>query len=202
MTTRPSTAWRGADVEIILEFERDYPEPKVVKLEQNYRSTQNILDAAYNVVRNNRGRKEKRLWTENAQGEPINLYEAENEQEEAVFVARTIGEGMTAGRRVYGDFAVLYRTNAQSRVLEEVFINCEIPYKIVGGLRFYERKEIKDIWPTCASSTTPRLVSLRRVINVPARGIGARTWQRSRRWRSSSNVSLWDVVTTCPPSTA
>jgi len=187
--------WRGADVKIILEFERDYPEAKIVKLEQNYRSTQNILDAANHVVRHNRGRKEKRLWTENAQGEEISLYEAMNEQEEGVFLATTIREEIQTKERRYADFAVLYRTNAQSRVLEEVFINYKIPYKIVGGVRFYERREIKDIMAYLRLVHNPYdSVSLRRVINVPARGIGAGTWQKIEDMAQLKNVSLSEVA--------
>jgi DNA helicase-2/ATP-dependent DNA helicase PcrA len=187
--------WRGADVRIILAFERDYPDAKVVKLEQNYRSTQNILDAAWNVVRRNRGRKEKKLWTENIAGEEITLHEAPNEQEEAVFVAATIREGIKAAGRRYSDFVVLYRTNAQSRVFEEIFINYKIPYKIIGGLRFYERREIKDMLAYLRLVHNPYdTVSLRRVINVPARGIGAGTWQKIEERAALQNVSLWDVV--------
>ena len=188
--------WRGADVEIILRFERDYPEAKIIKLEQNYRSTQNILDAAYHVVRNNRGRKDKRLWTENIAGEEIALFEAMNEQEEGVFLATTIGEEMAKDGRKYSDFAVLYRTNAQSRVLEEVFINYKIPYKIVGGVRFYERREIKDIMAYVRLVHNPfDSVALRRVINVPTRGIGTTTWQKIEERAQIKNLSLWDVVT-------
>ena len=188
--------WRGADVEIILRFERDYPEAKIIKLEQNYRSTQIILDAANHVVKNNKGRKEKRLWTENIAGEEIALFEAMNEQEEGVFLATTIQNEMEQKARKYSDFAVLYRTNAQSRVLEEVFINYKIPYKIVGGVRFYERREIKDIMAYVRLVHNPfDSVALRRVINVPARGIGTTTWQRIEERAQIKNLSLWDVVT-------
>lgn len=190
-------SWRGADVSIILEFERDYPEAKIIKLEQNYRSTQNILDAAYNVVRNNRGRKDKKLWTENHAGEEINLYEALNEQEEAVFVANTVTKEIKSKQtpRNYSDFAVLYRTNAQSRALEEVLINYRIPYKIIGGVRFYERREIKDIMAYLRLVYNPYdSVSLRRVINVPTRGIGTGTWQKIEQKAMEQNISLWDAV--------
>jgi DNA helicase-2/ATP-dependent DNA helicase PcrA len=188
-------SWRGADVKIILRFERDYPEAKIVKLEQNYRSTQTILDAAYNVVRNNRGRKEKKLWTENHAGEEISLFEAMNEQEEAVFVATTVTDEVKRKGRSMHDFAVLYRTNAQSRVFEEVFINYKIPYKIVGGVKFYERREIKDMLAYLRLVYNPYdSVSLRRVINVPARGIGAGTWQKIEERAQFSGVSLWDAV--------
>ena len=188
--------WRGADVKIILAFERDYPEAKIVKLEQNYRSTQTILDAAYNVVRNNRGRKDKRLWTENIAGEEITLFEAMNEQEEGVFIATNVAEHIKKKTHRYQDCAVLYRTNAQSRVLEEVFINYKIPYKIIGGVRFYERREIKDIMGYLRLVHNPYdSVALRRVINVPARGIGAGTWQKIEERSQIKDETLWDIVT-------
>ena len=188
-------SWRGADVSIILAFERDYPQARIVKLEQNYRSTKNILDAAYNVVRNNRGRKDKRLWTENVHGEEISLHEAMNEQEEAVFVASTVHEDRIARKRRLSDFAVLYRTNAQSRVMEEVFINYKIPYKIVGGVRFYERREVKDMLSYLRLVHNPYdSVALRRVINVPTRGIGTGTWQKIEERATITNKALWDVV--------
>ncbi len=188
-------SWRGANVQIILDFERDYPEAKLIKLEQNYRSSKNILDAAYHIVRNNRGRKEKRLWTEKDAGNDITLFEAMNEQEEGVFVAMTIREEMKTKKRGAGDFAVLYRTNAQSRVLEEVFINYKIPYKIVGGVRFYERREIKDIMAYVRLVHNPYdSVALRRIINVPARGIGAGTWEKMEIRAQVEGVSLWDVA--------
>ncbi|MDX1935307.1 MAG: DNA helicase PcrA [Capsulimonadales bacterium] len=187
--------WRGADVEIILSFERDYPEAKIVKLEQNYRSTKNILDTAYHVVRNNRNRADKRLRTDNPQGEEITLHEAANEQEEGVFIAGVVQDAVRKGQRRYGDFAVLYRTNAQSRVLEEMLINYRIPYRIVGGLKFYERKEIKDILAYLRLVHNPYdSVSLRRVINVPTRGIGAGTLAKVEERANFMNVTLWDVV--------
>jgi superfamily I DNA/RNA helicase len=188
--------WRGADVEIILSFERDYPNAKIVKLEQNYRSTKNILDTAYHVVSKNRNRAEKRLWTENPIGEEINLHEAANEQEEGIFIATIIGDQKRKKARKYSDFAILYRTNAQSRVLEEVLINYRIPYRIIGGLKFYERKEIKDILAYVRLVHNPYdSVALRRVINVPARGIGAGTWTKIEERAIFQNVSLWDIVT-------
>jgi DNA helicase-2/ATP-dependent DNA helicase PcrA len=187
--------WRGADVQLILRFERDYPDANIIKLEQNYRSTQNILNAAYNVVRNNRGRKDKRLWTENIAGEEISLFEAINEQEEGVFIANTLLTETRAKKRRFQDFAVLYRTNAQSRVLEEVFINYRIPYKIVGGVKFYERREIKDILSYLRLIYNPYdSVALRRVINVPARGIGTTTWQKIENKATVTGASLWDIV--------
>src|SRR3984957_12377510 len=136
--------WRGADIRNILDFEHDFPDAKVIKLEQNYRSTKNILDAAYNVVKNNRGRSDKRLWTENVDGELITLLEAPNEVEEAIAIASIIRDSTQDDRSKLSRTAVLYRTNAQSRALEEQLINQRIPYRIIGGVRFYERREVKD----------------------------------------------------------
>jgi DNA helicase-2/ATP-dependent DNA helicase PcrA len=187
--------WRGADVGLILQFEQDYPEAKVLKLEQNYRSTKTILAAAYGVVRNNRGRKDKKLWTENQEGIPLTRHDAENEQEEAVWLAQKIREEVIAKRRKWGDYAVLYRTNAQSRVLEDTLRNWYAPYRIVGGVRFYERKEIKDVLSYLRLVHNPAdSVSLRRVLNVPARGIGASSLSAIEEEMSQSGRSLWDVV--------
>jgi DNA helicase-2/ATP-dependent DNA helicase PcrA len=186
--------WRGADVRLILEFERDYPDAKVLKLEQNYRSTKTILDAAHGVVSRNVGRKEKRLWTEKPEGAPLTLLEAENEQEEAVAIVRRITAEVRAGRK-WSDFAVLYRTNAQSRVLEEMFLNWNAPHKIVGGVRFYERREIKDVIAYLRTIHNPSdSVSLRRIINVPARGIGATTVAALEQEMAASGGSIWDVL--------
>ncbi len=200
-------SWRGADISIILRFDRDFRDAKVIKLEQNYRSTQTILDAAYSVVKNNRGRKDKKLWTENPAGDMIHLFEAMNEQEEAVFVADKVlaatkppegikvPEGTVAKKRVLSDFAVLYRTNAQSRTLEEVFNNYRVPYKIVGGVRFYERREIKDLVCYLRLVQNPDdTLSLKRAINTPSRGIGTVTWQKIFLKAEAENLSLWDVV--------
>jgi DNA helicase-2/ATP-dependent DNA helicase PcrA len=188
-------SWRGADISIILRFDRDFHDAKVIKLEQNYRSTQTILDAAYSVVKNNRGRKDKKLWTENPEGDMIHLFEAMNEQEEAVFVADKVLAAVQTKKRNLADFAVLYRTNAQSRTLEEVFNNYRVPYKIIGGVRFYERREIKDLVCYLRLVHNPYdSVSLRRVINVPARGIGAGTWQKIELKAQVESLSLWEVV--------
>ena len=174
--------WRGADVRLILQFEHDYPDATVLKLEQNYRSTKTILDAAYGVVRNNRGRKDKKLWTENEEGVPLVMHEAENEQEEAVWIAQQVRQAVKEGGQKWSNFAILYRTNAQSRVLEEMFRNWYMPYKIVGGVRFYERKEIKDILAYLRVIQNPAdSVALRRIINVPARGIGQQHVHRPGR---------------------
>jgi DNA helicase-2/ATP-dependent DNA helicase PcrA len=187
--------FRGADVGLILQFEHDYPDALVLKLEQNYRSTQTILEAAHGVVRNNRGRKEKKLWTENPYGIPIVRYEALNEQEEAVWVVQQVRDLVKAGGRTWSDFAVLYRTNAQSRALEDVFVNWNMPYKIVGGVRFYERKEIKDVLSYLRVIHNPLdTVSIRRILNVPARGIGATTLSALEEEVRLTGATLWDAL--------
>lgn len=167
--------WRGADIRNILEFEKDFEGAKVIRLEQNYRSTSVILDAANAVIDNNRGRKKKRLWTDKAGGEQIELHMTPTERDEAAFVCKKILEGVRAGRS-YGDFAVLYRMNAQSRVLESTLINYGIPNKVYGGQRFYERREVKDIMAYLRLIYNPADdVALRRIINVPRRAIGEAT---------------------------
>ena len=187
--------WRGADIEIILSFKDDYKDAKVIKLEQNYRSTKNILETAYHVVRNNTNRADKKLWTDNSQGDEINIYEAQNEVWEGDFVVNTIREQVKKGKRQYRDFAILYRTNAQSRALEEVINGYNLPYRIIGGLKFYERKEIKDILSYLRLVHTPYdSVALNRVINVPTRGIGDVTWQKVQDAANFRNVALWEVV--------
>jgi len=187
--------FRGADVSLMLRFEQDYPEAKVVKLEQNYRSTKTILEAAHGVVSHNRTRKPKRLWTENADGVLLYREEADNERDEAAFVARKVYEETRYGKRRYRDFAILYRTNAQSRVFEEAFLHFGIPYRIIGGLRFYERKEVKDILAYLRVLHNPHDgVSLKRILNVPARGIGAATVSILESAARESGRSLWNVV--------
>ena len=187
-------AFRGANVQIILNFERDFPDATVIKLEQNYRSTKNILDAAYHVVRNNKGRADKRLWTENIDGESIVLVEAPNEVEEAVAVVNVIRDETVTGDRRYSDFAVLYRANSQSRALEEQFINYRIPYKIVGGVRFYERREIKDLIAYLRVLVNPfDGLSMRRIINVPARAIGTTSVEKINQFASRLEISFWDA---------
>ena len=187
-------AFRGANVQIILNFERDFPGATIIKLEQNYRSTKTILDAAYHVVKNNRGRADKRLWTDNIEGESITLVEAPNEVEEAVATVNVIREGTVTGNRRYADFAVLYRANAQSRALEEQFINYRIPYKIVGGVRFYERREIKDVLAYLRVLLNPYDgLSMRRIINVPARAIGVSTIEKVGAFASRFEIAFWDA---------
>ncbi|WP_113904934.1 MULTISPECIES: UvrD-helicase domain-containing protein [Brevibacterium] len=169
-------AFRGATVRNIVEFEKDFPTAEVVLLEQNYRSTQNILDAANAVIANNQDRKEKRLWTSAGTGEPIVGWVAENEQAEARFIVDRIDKLIDDEHYTYGDFAVFYRTNAQSRAIEDALVRSGIPYKVVGGTRFYERKEIKDALAYLRVVANPDDdVNLRRILNVPKRSIGDRT---------------------------
>src|SRR4029079_11365618 len=201
-------SWRGADMRNILDFETDYPDAKVVKLEQNYRSTQTILDAAHAVVSRNAGRKDKKLWTDRGAGTAITLFDAYNEYEEAEFVARQVeklvgGGGRTSmsrlltsraddvdGARRYGEVAVAYRINAQSRVLEESFMRFGIPYQLVGGTRFYERREVKDALAYVRLARNPGdRVALERIINVPARGIGSKTLEELRAWADGRGVA-------------
>jgi len=187
-------AFRGADIKNILNFEKDYPSTRVLRLEQNYRSTQNILDAAWHVVRNNRARKSKKLWTRNDLGELVTCYEAIDENDEAGYVGKKIEEWHVEGVD-YSDFAIFYRTNAQSRIFEEALRTANIPYQIVGGVGFYDRMEIKDMLAylrvMCNRNDS---LSLRRIINVPARGIGATTLQRIVDFATNEEVSLFDAI--------
>ncbi|MGA9174170.1 MAG: DNA helicase PcrA [Thermoactinomyces sp.] len=186
--------FRGADISNILNFERDYPEATFIKLEQNYRSTKNILAAANHLIAHNTERKPKNLWTENAQGEPIYQFEAGTEHEEAYYVADTILKGRKQGNH-YRDYAILYRTNAQSRVVEEVMLKSNIPYTVVGGMKFYERKEIKDILAYLRLIVNPHDdLSLTRIINVPRRGIGAATLEKIERYAREHNLSLFSAL--------
>ena len=169
--------WRGADIRNILEFENDYPDAAVIKLEQNYRSTGNILDAANQVIAHNQGRKDKTLWTEHNAGEKITVYCAQDEREEAAWIVRQMQELKKQGV-TYGEMAMLYRTNAQSRIPEEVLMQAGIPYRVFGGQKFYERKEIKDILAYLRVIANPADdISLTRIINVPKRSIGDTTVQ-------------------------
>ncbi|GAW31990.1 DNA helicase PcrA [Carboxydocella sp. JDF658] len=186
--------FRGADIGNILDFERDYPEAKVIKLEQNYRSTRTILAAANAVVANNVGRKDKSLWTENPAGEPIVCVQLGDEKEEARFI---VGEILRLNKngRPYSDFAVLYRTNAQSRAIEDELIGNAIPYTMVGGLKFYERKEIKDVLAYLRVLVNPAdSVSLERIINVPKRNIGEATVNKIRQEAARRNLSLYQAL--------
>ncbi|GAB6138117.1 DNA helicase PcrA [Halanaerobaculum tunisiense] len=186
--------FRGADISNILSFEEDYPTTKIVKLEQNYRSTKKILEAAYQVVAQNSYRKEKKLWTENEAGAPLELYRAQDAQQEASYIAKQIQQ-LTNQDKSYSDCAILYRTNAQSRILEQVLLRRDIPYRIVGGVKFYERKEIKDILAYLRVIYNPTDdVSLARIINVPRRGIGATTFERLQDYARSQASSLLEAM--------
>jgi len=188
--------WRGADVQNILDFERDYPEAKVLKLEQNYRSSQRILKAANVVVSNNFNRKGKSLWTQNNEGEPIGLYKAANEHDEARYIREKIRSLRDTEGRTYNDFAILYRTNAQSRVVEEHFMKEGIPYKIFSGTKFYERMEIKDILAYLRLIHNPAdRVSFSRVVNVPKRGIGKGTLDKVLEYAEEQGMPIMDTLT-------
>jgi DNA helicase-2/ATP-dependent DNA helicase PcrA len=187
--------WRGADIRNILNFERDFPDVYVIKLEQNYRSTQCILAVANAIISHNRGRKPKELWTSNDVGDPVSCYQALDEKDEARFVTAEISDLVERKEAFYRDCAVFYRTHAQSRVIEEEFIRSGIPYRIYGGVRFYERKEIKDILAYLRLVANPAdEVSLRRVINEPRRGIGDTTIARAEEFASSAGKSLAYVL--------
>ncbi len=187
--------FRGANIRNILDFEKVFPDAKVVKLEQNYRSTQNILNAANGVIANNRGRKEKALWTENEQGEPILFQQFQNGYEEAEYVSGEISKKVRKGEAEYEDFAVLYRTNAQSRLFEEKFLYANIPYKIVGGVNFYSRKEIKDILAYLKTIDNGKDdLAVRRIINVPKRGIGNVTLAKVQAYADSRDISFFEAL--------
>jgi DNA helicase II / ATP-dependent DNA helicase PcrA len=187
--------WRGADIQNILSFEKDYPNAKVILLEQNYRSTKRILQAANEVIEHNVNRKPKKLWTENPEGQKIVYYEAMNESDEAQFVAGKIKEYVDSGKRRYSDFAILYRTNAQSRVMEEVLLKSNIPYQIVGGLKFYDRKEIKDVLAYLRVIANPNDdISLLRIINVPKRGIGVSSIDKIVSYASENGLSVFEAL--------
>ncbi len=188
-------SFRGADIRNILNFEDDFSNVTVIKLEQNYRSTQNILDAANCVIKNNRGRKSKVLWTSNRVGDRIRYYKAMNEHEEGQFIVSQIREMYESEGRNYGEFAILYRTNAQSRVLEEMLMRAGVPYRIFGGLKFYARKEIKDIvsYLRLIQNSVDDL-SVRRVINVPKRGIGDKTIEKLEQHAARTGESLFSAM--------
>lgn len=186
---------RGANMSNILNFEKDYPTAHTVMLEQNYRSTKTILDAANGVIQNNDERKDKNLWTENAQGEKITYYRAQSERDEAQYIVAKIKEEIEKGHYSYDDFAVLYRTNAQSRVIEETFMKSNIPYNIVGGHKFYERKEIMDILSYLGLVANPNdSLSFERVINVPKRGIGNASFEKLRMFAGDAGMNLSEAA--------
>jgi DNA helicase-2/ATP-dependent DNA helicase PcrA len=188
-------SWRQADLTNILNFERDFPDAKVVKLEQNYRSTQTIVEAAAKVIALNKARKAKDLWTENSSGLPITLIDALDEQDEAQAVVGEIDTLVKRDRLRYGDCAVLYRTNAQSRPLEEAFVRYGLPYRLVGATRFYERREVKDVLAYMRLIHNPfDDVSLLRIVNVPSRGIGQRSLDELARWAGQQQVPLYTAI--------
>ena len=186
--------WRGADMQNILDFEKDYPEAKVVLLEENYRSTKKILQAANEVIKNNRNRRPKKLWTQNDDGEQIVYYRANDERDEAVFVASTINNIVREEGKNFKDFAVLYRTNAQSRTIEEALLKSNIPYTMVGGTKFYSRKEIRDVISYLNLIANPSdNISFERVVNEPKRGVGPGTLEKIRTFAYEQDMSLLDA---------
>ncbi len=190
--------WRGADIRNILDFEKDYPDAVVIKLEQNYRSTANILDAANQVIANNDGRKDKTLWTEKEAGEKIHLYAAGDEREEAAWIAKRIGEMKKAGISL-GEIAVLYRTNAQSRVIEELLMQAGLPYRVFGGQKFYDRKEVRDILAYLRVIVNPQDdISLARIINVPKRAIGDTTVEALQAHALRRGMPLYSALFDLP----
>ncbi|GMQ74460.1 DNA helicase PcrA [Tetragenococcus halophilus] len=187
--------WRGADMQNILDFEKDYPEAQTIYLEQNYRSTKNILQAANQVITNNQNRKDKNLWTDNTAGQTISYYRGDSERDEAQFVVKNIQQTIDAEEKKYGDFAVLYRTNAQSRVIEEMLLKANIPYTMVGGHKFYDRKEIKDVLAYLNAIANPEdSLSLARIINVPKRGIGPGTLEKLNDFADFNGMPLLEAT--------
>jgi DNA helicase-2/ATP-dependent DNA helicase PcrA len=199
-------SWRGADFRNILNFEQDYPNCTVIKLEQNYRSTKHILDAAHAIITRNQQRSDKKLWTAAGDGMAVQLLQVVNERAEGEAMVRRIRNAVDAGQRRYGHYAVLYRTNAQSRSVEETFIHYGIPYRIIGGQRFYDRKEIKDIMAYLRLIYQPEdRVSFARVVNIPSRGLGEKSLDNFLRWQRASQLTLLDAITqvqTCDKLTA
>ncbi len=188
-------SWRGADINNILSFEQDYPEAAVYKLEQNYRSTQVILEVANHVIAENEDRKAKALWTENADGEPVVHFRAESGKDEAYYAAREVERLVADEGYSLRDIAIFYRVNAQSRLFEEVFLHQGIPYKVVGGAKFYERREVKDILAYLRVLASPQdSVSLRRIINVPKRGIGDTSVGHVDAFARLEGIQLWEAL--------
>jgi DNA helicase-2/ATP-dependent DNA helicase PcrA len=199
-------SWRGADFRNILNFEHDYPACTVIKLEQNYRSTGAILEAAHAIITKNQQRSDKKLWTDAGHGLPVQMLQVQSERAEGEAIVRRIRNAVDGGLRRYSHFAVLYRTNAQSRSVEETFIHYGVPYRIVGGQRFYDRKEIKDLMAYLRLIYQPEdRISFARIVNVPARGIGAKSLQNFYEWMSGNGYTLrmaLDEVRTCGLLTA
>lgn len=188
-------SWRGADISNILNFEKDFPEATIVKLEENYRSTANIVTAATKVISNNTERKDKTLFTSNPAGDLIQIREERNEYDEARFVAKTIQSMIGSGEHNMNDYAIFYRTNAQSRVLEEQLRTLSLPYRLIGGVRFYERAEIKDLLAYMRmSSNTQDDIAVKRIINVPARGLGKTTIEHIEALAAEKNISFYDSI--------
>ncbi|WP_390408164.1 DNA helicase PcrA [Lacticaseibacillus jixiensis] len=184
--------WRGANMQNILDFKKDYQDAQVILLEQNYRSTKNILAAANDVIKNNKTRQVKTLWTENQTGDKITYYRAQSEQDEAYFIIRQIEAQTAKSKRQYGDFAILYRTNAQSRAIEEAFVKSNIPYKMIGGHKFYDRKEIRDALAYFRLLVNPADdMSFARIVNEPKRGIGATSVEKLQDF---ANQNGWDML--------
>lgn len=187
--------WRGADISNILNFEKQFEGAKIVKLEENYRSTKTILNAANGVIKNNESKIDKKLWTQNEEGDKITYNVANNEYAEVEFIVDKIDEICKKEGKKYSDFAVLFRTNAQSRVIEEVFMKSSTPYKLIGGLKFYSRKEIKDLTAYMKFLHSPNdAVSLKRIINVPKRGIGDGAVDKLEAIANERGISIWDVI--------
>ncbi|OZI10995.1 DNA helicase UvrD [Bacillaceae bacterium SAS-127] len=187
--------WRGADIANILSFEKDYPQSRSIFLEQNYRSTQLILQAANEVIKNNSNRKPKKLWTENQEGRKLSYYRGDNQQTEAQFVTGKIKEMTDSGKRKRSDVAILYRTNAQSRVIEEVLMKSNIEYTIVGGIKFYDRKEIKDLLAYLRLIANPDDdISLQRIINVPKRGLGSTSLDKISRYAQENDITMYQAL--------
>lgn len=188
-------SWRGADFRNILNFEKDFAGCAIIKLEQNYRSTKNILDASNQVISKNAQRSKKKLWTTAGDGQPVKALQLASERAEAEKIVRQVRISVDSGARSFSDFAVLYRTNAQSRAVEEVFIRMGIPYRIVGGVRFYDRKEIKDIMAYLRLIYQPEdLASFARIVNVPTRGIGAKSIEQFNLWRGQNNFGQLEAL--------
>ncbi|HJP96498.1 MAG TPA: UvrD-helicase domain-containing protein [Candidatus Saccharimonadales bacterium] len=188
-------SWRGADFRNILNFEKDYPNATVIKLEQNYRSTKAILDAAHTIITKNKQRSDKKLWTAAGSGMAVQMLQVANERAEGEAIVRRIRNGVDSGFRKYSHYAVLYRTNAQSRSVEETFIHYGIPYRIVGGQRFYDRKEIKDLMAYLRLIYQPEdRASFQRVVNMPARGVGPKSVENFFTWKQANKLTLFDAV--------
>jgi DNA helicase-2/ATP-dependent DNA helicase PcrA len=188
-------SWRGADFRNILKFEGDFKDCTIIKLEQNYRSTKHILDAAHAVITKNAQRSDKRLWTDAGNGLPVQMLQVGNERAESEAIIRRIRNGVDSGQRHYRDYAILYRTNAQSRSIEEGFVHYGVPYRVVGGVRFYDRKEIKDLIAYLRLIFQPEdRVSFERIVNTPTRGIGTRSVQVFLSWQQANQLSLLQAL--------